>query len=141
MNDRNLVQNMTHQYDDVTKRTVILYRNATHPDRHERRGIIRVQKSNPNKKDLYRQYNKYIILYVGILYMHNLLSYIRISIVVQTDVVNIYIYNSYSYRASYRVYTHPLSCNWNGNIVWNNHHHLYSNTEDNLPLALPVCIL
>ena len=32
-------------------------------------------------------------------------------------------------------HTHPVSCNWSRNIVWNSHCHLYSRTENNLPLA------
>lgn len=39
--DRDLVQFIRKQYDESTNTTYFLYRNASHPKRPERRGLVR----------------------------------------------------------------------------------------------------
>ena len=39
--DRDIVQYISQRRDESTNTTYILYRNTTHPDRPERKGIVR----------------------------------------------------------------------------------------------------
>ena len=39
--DRDIVQYIGQRHDEATNTTYLLYRNATHPDRPERKGIVR----------------------------------------------------------------------------------------------------
>ena len=39
--DRDIVQYIGQRHDEGTNTTYLLYRNATHPDRPERKGVVR----------------------------------------------------------------------------------------------------
>ena len=39
--NRDLVQNISHRYDEATNTTYLMYHNATHPSRPEVPGIVR----------------------------------------------------------------------------------------------------